>query len=71
MTEIAYISIGSNLNNPYSQVKSAVNSLKSIKDINIESISQWYSSEPMGPANQPKFEIRLLKFLPNYHLVSF
>jgi 7,8-dihydro-6-hydroxymethylpterin-pyrophosphokinase len=28
MTEVAYISVGSNLNNPYQQVKSAVDKLK-------------------------------------------
>ena len=55
MNEVAYISIGSNLNNPRHQVKSAIEKFKSAKNMTIEGISSWYRSLPMGPKNQPSY----------------
>ena len=52
MTVVAYISVGSNLNNPYQQVKSAIGKLKIADNIYIETISGWYLSDPVGPKNQ-------------------
>lgn len=61
MTEVAYISIGSNLNNPYQQVKSAIGKLKIADNIYIETISGWYLSDPVGPKNQSRYVNGVIK----------
>ena len=61
MTEVAYISIGSNLNNPYQQVKSAIDKLKIADNIYIETISGWYLSDPVGPKNQSRYVNGVIK----------
>lgn len=61
MTEVAYISIGSNLSNPYKQVISAVDQLKQSENINVIAISGWYFSEAIGPKNQPKYVNGVIK----------
>jgi|TARA_B110000444_G_scaffold261275_1_gene312268 2-amino-4-hydroxy-6-hydroxymethyldihydropteridine diphosphokinase len=69
MTEVAYISIGSNLSNPYQQVISAVDQLKKTENINVIATSGWYFSEAIGPKNQPKYVNGVIKIstrlLPN------
>ena len=61
MTEVAYISVGSNLNNPYQQVKSAIGKLKIADNIYIETISGWYLSDPVGPKNQSRYVNGVIK----------
>ena len=61
MTEVAYISDGSNLNNPYQQVKSAIGKLKIADNIYIETISGWYLSDPVGPKNQSRYVNGVIK----------
>ena len=61
MTEVAYISVGSNLNNPYQQVKSAIDKLKIVDGIRIEAISAWYLSDPVGPKNQSRYVNGVIK----------
>jgi 2-amino-4-hydroxy-6-hydroxymethyldihydropteridine diphosphokinase len=63
MTEVAYISVGSNLNNPYQQVKSAIDKLKIVDGIRIEAISAWYLSDPVGPKNQSRYVNGVIKIL--------
>jgi len=63
MTEVAYISVGSNLNNPYQQVKSAIDKLKIVDGIRIEAMSGWYLSDPVGPKNQSRYVIGVIKIL--------
>lgn len=52
---LAYIGLGSNLENPLQQIKTAINDLQSLADINIVSVSSLYQSPPMGPADQPDY----------------
>ena len=52
---LAYIGLGSNLENPLQQMKTAINDLQSLADINIVSVSSLYQSPPMGPADQPDY----------------
>jgi 2-amino-4-hydroxy-6-hydroxymethyldihydropteridine diphosphokinase len=52
---IAYIGIGSNLDDPVSQVKEAIEELESIPDSVVAACSSLYSSKPMGAANQPDY----------------
>ncbi|EHD2240822.1 2-amino-4-hydroxy-6-hydroxymethyldihydropteridine diphosphokinase [Vibrio vulnificus] len=51
----AYIAIGSNLADPVSQAKSAIEALKQLPKSRFLCASQLYSSTPMGPQNQPDY----------------
>ena len=55
MTEIAYISIGSNLNNPQQQVITAVTELNEVLNTKVAAVSHWYRTSPMGPQDQPDY----------------
>ena len=55
MIETAYISIGSNLNNPYQQVTQGLIELGLIEDTEVSDMSTWYCSMPMGPKDQPSY----------------
>ena len=61
MTEVAYISVGSNLNNPFQQVKGAIDKLKIADNILIKAISGYYLSDPVGPKNQSKYVNSVIK----------
>jgi 2-amino-4-hydroxy-6-hydroxymethyldihydropteridine diphosphokinase len=52
---VAYIGIGSNLDDPVSQVKEAIEELEAIPDSVLSARSSLYSSKPMGPADQPDY----------------
>lgn len=51
----AYIGLGSNLQNPHSQVTSALARLALIEHSSLHSFSSLYMSKPMGPADQPNY----------------
>ena len=51
----AYIAVGSNLSEPVTQAKSAIEILKQQPDIQVVAASSLYSSTPMGPQNQPDY----------------
>ena len=51
----AYIGLGSNLENPEQQIRSAVEALKSIEETVMFDISALYYSRPMGPQDQPDY----------------
>ncbi|ENM8063064.1 2-amino-4-hydroxy-6-hydroxymethyldihydropteridine diphosphokinase [Vibrio vulnificus] len=51
----AYIAIGSNLADPVSQAKSAIEALKTLPKSRLLVASQLYSSSPMGPQDQPDY----------------
>lgn len=55
MKLIAYIGIGSNLDDPVKQVKEALEELDTIPDSILISKSGLYASKPMGPADQPEY----------------
>jgi 2-amino-4-hydroxy-6-hydroxymethyldihydropteridine diphosphokinase len=50
-----FIGLGSNLDDPLSQLKKAIEYLKQHKMLNVINISTFYSSLPMGPQDQPDF----------------
>jgi 2-amino-4-hydroxy-6-hydroxymethyldihydropteridine diphosphokinase len=54
-TTDAYIGIGSNLENPFLQVTSAIIQLASIDESELHSFSSLYLSRPMGPPDQPPY----------------
>ena len=55
MTEITYIGLGSNLDQPLQQLRNAVIELASLPGTSLMTISSWYRSAPMGPQDQPDF----------------
>lgn len=55
MTEISYIGLGSNLDQPLQQLRDAVIELASLPGTSLMTISSWYRSTPMGPQDQPDF----------------
>ena len=50
-----FLGIGSNLDDPLSQLKKAVESLKHVKNSKLINVSSFYSSAPMGPQDQPDY----------------
>jgi 2-amino-4-hydroxy-6-hydroxymethyldihydropteridine diphosphokinase len=52
---VAYIGLGSNLENPVEQVKSARTSLAAVERIEELAFSGLYRSTPMGPQDQPDY----------------
>lgn len=52
---IAYIGLGSNLENPEQQIRSAVDAIKQIPDTLLSGLSALYYSRPMGPQDQPDY----------------
>ncbi|VAW79600.1 2-amino-4-hydroxy-6-hydroxymethyldihydropteridinepyrophosphokinase [hydrothermal vent metagenome] len=56
MTEvIAYIGLGSNLDNPQAQVNRALTELDNLQGCRLCQASSLYASPPMGPADQPDY----------------
>jgi 2-amino-4-hydroxy-6-hydroxymethyldihydropteridine diphosphokinase len=51
----AYIGVGSNLNDPETQVRAGVGALASIPDTRLFACSKLYRSAPMGPQDQPQY----------------
>ena len=50
-----FVGLGSNLDDPFSQLKRAINSLKKVKNIEMCNVSNFYRSTPMGPQDQPDY----------------
>jgi 2-amino-4-hydroxy-6-hydroxymethyldihydropteridine diphosphokinase len=52
---VAYIGLGSNLDDPDHQVRSACAELATIDDTQLVAVSSLYRSAPLGPADQPDY----------------
>ena len=52
---LAYIGLGSNLQDPERQIRSALQSLYASPDIQLQQSSSLYRSHPMGVAEQPDY----------------
>ena len=57
----AFIGLGSNLNDPVAQLKTARQSIGQIKNLREIAFSSLYSSRPMGPSNQPNYVNAVVK----------
>lgn len=55
MAERCYIGLGANLTEPVAQLKRAVAALALLPASQLRQISQFYSSKPMGPQDQPDY----------------
>ncbi len=54
-TEVAYIGLGSNLDDPIQQVQTAFDELADLPAIRMVAESGLYRSPPVGPADQPDY----------------
>ncbi|WP_428087248.1 2-amino-4-hydroxy-6-hydroxymethyldihydropteridine diphosphokinase [Candidatus Thioglobus sp.] len=52
---LAYIGLGSNLNQPKQQIKTAVLALHNAKDIEVVNLSSLYQSKPIDGSKQPDY----------------
>ncbi|MEW8460391.1 MAG: 2-amino-4-hydroxy-6-hydroxymethyldihydropteridine diphosphokinase, partial [Candidatus Thiodiazotropha endolucinida] len=52
---IAYIGLGSNLDNPTQQVESALQELTALTHSTLLAHSSLYKTRPIGPQNQPYY----------------
>ncbi|MEW8030501.1 MAG: 2-amino-4-hydroxy-6-hydroxymethyldihydropteridine diphosphokinase [Candidatus Thiodiazotropha sp.] len=52
---IAYVGLGSNLENPTQQVETALQELAAIKRSTLLACSSLYRTRPIGPQNQPNY----------------
>lgn len=50
-----FIGLGSNLDNPLAQLKEAIEHIKQVKAVKLVAVSDFYSSPPMGPQDQPDY----------------
>lgn len=55
MAERCYIGLGANLTEPVAQLKRAVAALALLPASQLRQVSQFYSSKPMGPQDQPDY----------------
>jgi len=52
---VAFIGLGSNLENPESQLKRALQALDGLPGSRVQAVSSLYRSAPMGPQDQPDY----------------
>jgi 2-amino-4-hydroxy-6-hydroxymethyldihydropteridine diphosphokinase len=51
----AYVALGSNLDDPASQIERAFSALSELSDCRLVSRSRRYRTQPLGPQDQPEF----------------
>lgn len=71
MSELVYIGLGANLNDPLVTVQTAMDKLAELNDCELVAKSKVYVSKPMGPADQPDYvnAVALLKTALSPHQV--
>lgn len=52
---LAYIGLGSNLNNPKQQIKDALIALNNTQDVKVVALSSLYQSPPINDSKQPNY----------------
>jgi len=65
-----FIGLGSNLDEPFSQLKKAIESLKHVKKSKLLNVSSFYQSAPMGPQDQPDYINAVTKMSTNLTAVQ-
>jgi len=69
----AYIGLGSNLENPTEQLRSARLAIRSLPGVRESAFSSLYRSAPMGPADQPDYVnavMAVITSLPAHELLN-
>ena len=54
MTRV-FIGLGSNLDEPVDQLKRSIGQLNQLHEVQVNAVSSFYKSKPMGPQDQPDF----------------
>lgn len=54
-SELVYIGLGANLNDPVQQLRSALSAISRIPNSQLIRYSSFYSSQPLGPSEQPEY----------------
>ncbi|PPI88664.1 2-amino-4-hydroxy-6-hydroxymethyldihydropteridine diphosphokinase [Candidatus Pantoea edessiphila] len=76
---ITYLALGSNLNNPFCQIKTALTTLDKIPKTNLIKTSEFYRTIPYGLKNQPDYlntvvkletELSVIKLLEFIHKIE-
>lgn len=65
MSHIAYIGLGSNLDEPIQQLSTALQELNQLANCQLIAQSSLYSSKPVGPQDQPDFVNAVAKLKTN------
>ncbi|WP_439327636.1 2-amino-4-hydroxy-6-hydroxymethyldihydropteridine diphosphokinase [Lonepinella sp. BR2357] len=52
---IAYIALGSNLNQPVQQLNAAIEAMAVLPQTQVLAVSSFYRSKPLGPQDQPDY----------------
>lgn len=52
---LAYLGLGANLNDPVSQLHTAIKQLRQAPELSLSACSSLYASKPMGPQDQPDY----------------
>ncbi len=55
MVKGVYIGLGSNLEQPFLQIKNAINALHALSGVTVIKDSGYFKSSPMGPEDQPDY----------------
>lgn len=55
MTVVAYIALGSNLNNPRAQVQAALKRIAALLSTSVVAQSALHETKPLGPQDQPDY----------------
>lgn len=53
--ETVYIALGSNLNQPIKQLQAALSAMAALPNTQLEKVSAFYQSIPLGPQDQPDY----------------
>lgn len=61
MSDVAYIGLGSNIDEPQAQIRAALGHIQAHEQISIQQCSHLYASAPMGPKNQPDYINAVIK----------
>ncbi len=54
-SDLVYIGLGSNIEQPYLQIKNAIMALHALPEISVIKNSGYFKSKPMGPEDQPDY----------------
>lgn len=58
---ICYIGVGGNLHNPLETVRKGCDALAAADALQVEAVSPFYRSKPMGPQDQPEYVNAVVK----------
>ncbi|EIJ68340.1 2-amino-4-hydroxy-6-hydroxymethyldihydropteridine diphosphokinase [Pasteurella bettyae CCUG 2042] len=70
MMKDAFIALGSNLNTPVEQLKSALKAIDELTETKLVKVSSFYQSKPLGPQDQPDYVNAVAQIKTNLSALS-